>query len=188
MNFIIYHSGFEVGRKEGPYDPSNATQGVDALIKSVESNGIDRNTNVYAELGTTWRYVMRDPTTAAHLLGKLLKHIGEENVLWGTDALWYGSPQDQIQAFRSFQIAPALIEAHGYPEITPALRQKIFGLNGARVYGIDVPERRQKTETDPIGRRKQAYRENADPTFDTYGPKTDSEYEALIAERGGLPT
>jgi hypothetical protein len=27
----------------------------------------------------------------------------------------------------------------------------------------------------------------ADPTFETYGPKTDSEYEALIADRGGLP-
>ena len=188
MNFIIYHSGFEVGRKEGPYDPSKVTRGVDTLIKSVEANGIGRNANVYAELGTTWRYVMRDPTTAAHLLGKLLKHIGEDNVLWGTDALWYGSPQDQIQAFRSFQIAPALIEAHGYPELTPALKQKVFGLNGARVYGIDVPERRQKTETDPIGARKQVYRENADPTFETYGPRTDSEYEALIAERSGLPT
>jgi uncharacterized protein len=80
-----------------------------------------------------------------------------------------------------------LIEAHGYPELTPSLKQKVFGLNGARVYGIDVPERRRKTEADPIGTRKQAYRESADPTFETYGPKTDSEYDALIAERGGLP-
>ena len=115
---------------------------------------------------------LRDPTTAAHLLGKLLKHIGEDNVLWGTDALWYGSPQDQIQAFRSFQIVPALIESHGYPELTPALKQKVFGLNGARVYGIDVPERRRRAKTDPIGTRKQVYQENADPTFETYGPKT----------------
>ena len=151
MNFIIYHSGYEAGTTEGPYDPANATRGVDTLIKSVEANGIGRNANVYAELGSTWRFVMRDPTTAAHLLGKLLKHIGEDNVLWGTDAIWYGSPQDQIQAFRSFQIAPALIEAHGYPELTPSLKQKVFGLNGARVYGVDVPERRRKTEADPIG-------------------------------------
>jgi hypothetical protein len=188
MNFIIYHSGFEIGRAEGTYDPADAGRGVDALIKSVEDNGVGRNANVYAELGTTWRFVMRDPTTAAHLLGKVLKHIGEDNVLWGTDALWYGSPQDQIQAFRSFQIAPELIEAHGYPELTPALKQKIFGLNGARVYGIDVPERRRKTESDPIGKRKRAYLHSADPTFETYGPKTDSEYEALIAEHGDLPT
>src|SRR5262249_12125305 len=106
----------------------------------------------YAELGSTWRFVMRDPTTAAHLLGKLLKHMGEDNVLWGTDSIWYGSPQDQIQAFRSFQIAPALIEAYGYPELTPSLKQKVFGLNGARVYGIDVPERRRKTESIQLRR------------------------------------
>ena len=81
-----------------------------------------------------------------------------------------------------------MIEAHGYPELTPTLKQKIFGLNGARVYGIDVPERRRRAETDPIGTRKRAYQEIADPTFETYGPKTDSEYEALIAERGSLPT
>jgi uncharacterized protein len=188
VNFIIYHSGYEAGTTERPYDPANATRGVDALIKSVETNGIGQNANVYAELGSTWRYVMRDPTTAAHLLGKLLKHIGEDNVLWGSDALWYGSPQDQIQAFRSFQIAPELIETHGYPELTPSLKQKVFGLNGARVYSIDVPERRRKAEADPIGARKQAYREMADPTFETYGPKTDAEYDALAAERGVLPS
>jgi uncharacterized protein len=157
------------------------------LIKSVEDNGIGRNANIYAELGSTWRFVMRDPTTAAHLLGKLLKHIGEDNVLWGTDSIWYGSPQDQIQAFRSFHINPVLAEAHGYPELTPVLKQKVFGLNGARVYGIDVPQRRRKTDADPIGTRKAAYRPAADPTFETYGPKTDAEYDALIAERSGLP-
>src|SRR6185436_3692063 len=130
---------------------------------------------------------MRGPTTATHLLCKLLKYIGEDNVLWGTDALWYGSPQGQIQAFRSFQIAPALVEEYGYPELSPTLRQKVFGLNGARVYDIDVPERRRKAKTDPIGTRKQAYQEARDPTFETYGPKTDGEFEALIAQRD-LPT
>jgi hypothetical protein len=63
----------------------------------------------------------------------------------------------------------------------------VFGLNGARVYDVDVPERRRKTEADPIGARKQAYQKMPDPTFETYGPKTNPEYEALIRERGGLP-
>jgi hypothetical protein len=44
-----------------------------------------------------------------------------------------------------------------------------------------------KTESDPIWTRKQAYRKISDPIFETYGPMTDSEYEALVAERGGLP-
>jgi hypothetical protein len=186
MNFIIYHSGFEPGQREGPFDPQ-AERGIDVLIRSLHDNDIGPNGNVYAELGSTWRFAMRDPTTAAHLVGKLLRHVGEDNLLWGTDSIWYGSPQDQIQAFRSFQIAPELIEAHGYPELTPALKAKVFGLNGARVYGIEVPERRRRTDADPIGRRKAAYREHVDPTFETYGPRTDREFEALLAERAGVP-
>jgi hypothetical protein len=45
-----------------------------------------------------------------------------------------------------------------------------------------------KTEADPVGVRKQAYRERAAPVFETFGPKTDREFEALAAERKGLPT
>jgi hypothetical protein len=172
---------------ERPLDPSYAERGVDTLIKSLADNGIPPNANVYAELGSTWRFVMRDPTTAAHLLGKLLTHVSEDNVLWGTDSVWYGSPQDQIQAFRSFQIADQLVERHGYPALTPGLKANVFGLNGARVYGVAVPERRKRTQADPVGMRKAAYRERAEPVFETLGPKTDREFEALLAERNGLP-
>lgn len=186
--FIIYHSGLETDHPEGPYDPANATRGVDTLIKSLQDNGVPPNSNVYAELGSTWRFVMRDPTTAAHLLGKLLTHVGQDNVLWGTDSIWYGSPQDQIQAFRTFEIAPALAERHGYPALTPDLKRKVFGLNGARVYGIDIPAARTRTDTDPLGTRKAAYQERAAPTFETFGPKTDAEFEALLREREGLPS
>src|SRR4029078_10957019 len=63
MNFIIYHSGYEAGQSEGPYDAANATRGVDTLIKSVELNGIDRNANVYAELGSTSCAVQQLPRT-----------------------------------------------------------------------------------------------------------------------------
>ena len=55
-------------------------------------------------------------------------------MLWGTDSIWYGSPQDQIQAFRTFQISPEFRERFGYPEITPELRRKVFGLNAAVPY------------------------------------------------------
>ena len=187
VNFIIYHSGLEIGHREGPFDPARATHGVDALIKSLLDNGIAPNSNVYAELGSTWRFVMRDPTMAAHLLGKLLVHVGQNNVLWGTDSIWYGSPQDQIQAFRAFEIAPTLLAAHRYPELTSKLKAKIFGFNGARVYGVDVPDERKKTEADPVGLRKQAYRERATPVFETFGPKNDREFDGLLAERKGLP-
>ena len=95
--------------------------------------------------------------------------------------------KDQVQAFRSLQIADQVVERHGYPALTPGLKAKVFGLNGARVYHLEVPERRKRTQADPVGRRKAAYRERARPVFETLGPKTDREFEALLAERNGLP-
>ncbi|MCG8690650.1 MAG: amidohydrolase, partial [Minwuiales bacterium] len=186
VNFLVYHSGFITGQPEGPYDPGRG-EGVDELIRSVEENGIPRNANVYAELGSTWRFAMRNPEMAAHIVGKLLKHIGEHNVLYGSDCIWYGSPQDQIQAFRAFQISEDLRERHGYPEITPELRARIFGLNAARVYGIDVDEILQRARLDPVERRRAEYRENPNPHFLTFGPRTRREFLANLKARGGAP-
>ncbi len=89
---------------------------------------------------------MRDPTAAAHVLGKLLTHVGEDRVVWGTDSIWFGTPQDQIQAFRTFQISPELQERHGYPEMTDALRRKVFGLTSAALYDIEVPDEHLRGE------------------------------------------
>ncbi|MCB1684420.1 MAG: amidohydrolase family protein, partial [Pseudomonadales bacterium] len=89
MSFIVYHSGYVAGKAEGAYAPDN--DGVDTLIRSLLDNGIAPDSNVYAELGSTWRFLMREPDHAAHVLGKLLKYCGEKNVLWGTDSIWYGS-------------------------------------------------------------------------------------------------
>jgi hypothetical protein len=140
---------------------------------------------VYAELGSTWRFLMRDPEQAAHALGKLLLHCGESNVLWGTDSIWYGSPQDQIQAFRAFQIAPALREKHGYPEITSQLRAKIFGLSAAKVYGLSAAEVKRYTARDSISGERLAYAEDPQPSYLTHGPKTRREFLHLL--RNGAP-
>jgi Predicted metal-dependent hydrolase of the TIM-barrel fold len=187
MTFIVYHSGFEPKRKEGPYDPKRATGGVDSLIKSLEDNGLVPNSNVYAELGSTWRMVMQDPDQAAHVMGKLCKYVGEDRVLWGTDSIWYGSPQDQIQAFRAFQISERFRERYGYPEITPALRAKVFGLNAAGPYQVTPEEIKQRAVTDRVGRIKQAYLEDPEPSFLTNGPRTQREFLQLHWLRKGRP-
>ncbi len=184
VNFLVYHSGFIPGQPEGPYDPSRG-EGVDELIRSVEENGVGRNANVYAELGSTWRFNMRDPDSAAHIIGKLVKHIGERNILYGSDCIWYGSPQDQIQALRTFQISEEFQDKFGYAKITPELRARIFGLNAARVYAIELDEVLRTARSDPIARRRQAYRENPDPHFQTFGPKNRREFMANLKARGG---
>jgi len=185
VNFLIYHSGWVPGAAEGPYDPARS-DGIDALVTSLLEAGVAPNSNVYAELGSTWRFLgLRDPDSAAHALGKLFRYVGEDNVLWGTDSIWYGSPQDQIQAFRTFQIAAELRERHGYPELTPALRRKVFGLNATRPYALSAEELRRWTGADRVAGEKAAYLENPQPTFRTYGPRTRREFLNLLRLSGG---
>ena len=176
VKFLIYHSGFVSSVREEAYDHAAKRDGIDTLIRSLVENGVKPGSNVYAELGSTWRFLMRDPEQAAHALGKLLKHCGEDNVLWGTDSIWYGSPQDQIQAFRTFQISAALRAKHDYPEITPALRAKIFGLSGAKVYGLSAAEVKKYTSRDRVAQERVAYQERPEPSFLTYGPRTRREF------------
>jgi uncharacterized protein len=174
VNFLVYHSGFVTGVWEEDYQPGK--DGIDTLIQSLQKNSVSPGSNVYAELGSTWRFLMRDPQQAAHALGKLIKYCGPDNVLWGTDSIWYGSPQDQIQAFRTFQIAPALREKHGYAEITQELRAKIFGRNAAKVYGLSADEIKKYTSRDSVSRERTAYLEDPQPHFETYGPKTRRQF------------
>jgi predicted TIM-barrel fold metal-dependent hydrolase len=187
VSFIVYHSGFESDREEGPYNPAKKFGGVDSLIKSLEDNEIPPNSNVYAELGTTWRRLMQDPNQAAHVLGKLLKYVGENNVLWGTDSIWYGSPQDQIQAFRAFQISAHYREQYGYPELTSELRAKVFGLNAAKPYQLAPDEIRKRGAKDRLGRIKAAYLDDPEPGFTTYGPRTRREFLQLYHLKHGRP-
>ncbi len=184
VNFLIYHSGFVTTAKEGPHDPSRP-DGVDQLVTSLQQNGVAPGSNVFAELGSTWRFAMRDPDTAAHTLGKLLRACGENNVLWGTDSIWYGSPQDQIQAFRTFQISPEYRDRYGYPEITPALRAKIFGLNALKIYPVPADVLQEHVKGDKVALARAEYREERpDPTFLTHGPKTRREFLNLKAWGG----
>lgn len=179
VSFLVYHSGFVTTHPERPYEGDGSGDGIDTLIKSLIDNDIAPNSNVYAELGSTWRFLMRDPDNAAHAVGKLLKYCGEDNVLWGTDSIWYGSPQDQIQAFRTFQISEAFQEAYGYPAITSELRAKVFGLNATKPYGIDVEEVKLRAKNGNISRRRQDYLNDPDPSFLTYGPKTRRQFLTL---------
>lgn len=185
VNFLIYHSGWVPGKAEGPYDPQRE-DGADQLITSLKANGLGKDSNVYAELGSTWRFLStRDTESAAHLIGKLLVHLGEDNILWGTDSVWYGSPQDQILAFRAFQIPAEMREKYGYPEITPNIRAKIFGLNALRPYNISVEEMKKRASQDKIATKRLAYQQSPDPHFMTYGPKTRREFLHLLALQGG---
>ena len=128
-------------------------------------------TNIYMEVGSTFgQLVTTNPTACAHLLGQLVDAFGADHVLWGTDSIWYGTPQWQIDAFRRFEIPQALIDKHGYAPLTRAVKEQIFGLNAARVFGVDVTAKRNEIPKDYLSRMKMAYLdEGAQPSHRWYG-------------------
>jgi predicted TIM-barrel fold metal-dependent hydrolase len=183
VKFVVYHSGFEVAQREGPFTPETAHLGVNRLVDSVQKAGIGPGGNVYAEIGSTWWHLLRRPDEAAHVLGKLLVAFGEDNVLWGTDSIFYGSPQGQIDAMRAFQIPADLREQYGYPELTRGIKAKILGWNAAALYGIEPI-------TSPVGftvdELETARIEHPVPTL-TWGPSTVEEVREFRLHHQGWP-
>jgi len=149
MNFVVFHGAWDKDHVEGPYDP-NATIGIDTFLRALDDHDVPPNSNVWVDVATVWREVLRDPTTAAHIFGKLLKRVGEHRVLWGTDAIWYGSPQAQLQAFRAFTISEAFQEQYGYPALSARRKRQVLGLNAAALFDLDPDATRCALATDPL--------------------------------------
>jgi hypothetical protein len=149
MDFVIYHAAWDPSHVEGPYDPT-ATIGIDTLLAALDRHSVPRNDNVWVDLATVWRQLLTEPDQAAHALGKLLNRVGQQRVMWGTDAIWYGSPEPQIMAMRTFQITPEFQDRFSYPALTDEVKANIFGLNAAHLFGIDPTATRCALTTDPL--------------------------------------
>jgi predicted TIM-barrel fold metal-dependent hydrolase len=127
--------------------------------------------NIYMELGSTFgQLATTNPTACAHLLGQVIVAFGADHVLWGTDSIWYGTPQWQIEAFRRFEIPDALVEKHGYAPLTRPVKEQIFGLNAARLFNVDVAAKRSEIPADYLSRIKMSYlEEGPTPSHRWYG-------------------
>jgi predicted TIM-barrel fold metal-dependent hydrolase len=172
INFVIYHSAGEF---------------LDDLV-AIKRNQLANVSNVYSELGAIFAgTVLADDSVTAvgHLLGKLATSFGSDHVIWGTDSIWYGSPQWQIEALKTYRMPESMMEEFGYPEITSEMKAQIFGLNAARLYGIDVEAVRCVPPSDQLGQIKSQYAAVADPSLRTYGPKNRREF--LQMAFGGKP-
>jgi uncharacterized protein len=187
LKFLVYHAGWQGGDENHPYDPNAAAatlRGVDRFVRALQELQVPPNSNVYAELGTTWRNLSQSPQEAAHVLGKLLRYVGEDRVCYGTDCVMGGSPNAQIMAMRRFVIPEALQTAHGYPAITDQIRRKILGLNGAMAYGLDPARVRYRIKDDDLAQLRMARLDDPRsvpmPDRRIYeGPRTRREFFAL---------
>jgi predicted TIM-barrel fold metal-dependent hydrolase len=187
VNFVIYHSAFDSGHEEGPYvdDPNPDDGGSDRLSKVINDNGL-KNKNVFAEMGSAWAIAMRDPIQAQHYIGKMLKFMGEDRLVWGSECVWFGCPQNQIEAFKAFRISEEFREKYGYPELTDAVRRKVFGLTGAKLYRVDPELCRYQVTRDILASRKQLLDDRWGARRHAYNPpviRTRAQYIKLYRDR-----
>ena len=183
MKFCAYHSGyFQSGSHPEGKD------GITEFLEVIASIPKKLRKNVYAEIGSTFAITfLRNPLEAADLLGKLLKALGPHNILWGTDSIWWGSPQFLIDAFNLLEIPTSMQEQFGYPPLTKRAKQLILGLNAAKLYGVKPkaerctipPDRLQQLQLANDGTR-------AGRSLRWFGPQTRRGFFAMM--RGQIPT
>jgi predicted TIM-barrel fold metal-dependent hydrolase len=178
LNFIVYHSGFRgygwlaVGRGAKVVDPKTADPQeipwISDILRILKRN--PQLKNIYFELGSTFQQIsMRNPEQCMHMLGQMIQAAGADHILWGTDSIWGGSPQSQIERLRRLKMKPELSDKYHYPELTDDIKKKIFGLNAARVFGVDPAQQRQAIKTDKLTRLREEYRQNPSPSNTQYG-------------------
>jgi predicted TIM-barrel fold metal-dependent hydrolase len=170
IDFLVYHSGL---RSAASVDEVFARTGqipwtTEFCRMKQKEPGIS---NIHMELGSTFgQLVSTHPSICAHLLGQIIQAFGVDHVLWGTDSIWYGTPQWQIEAFRRFQIPAELIDQYRYQPLTRPVKEQIFGLNAARLFGIDVNAKRNELPSDVLGRLRMSYlEEGPEPSHRVYG-------------------
>jgi predicted TIM-barrel fold metal-dependent hydrolase len=162
LNFVIYHSGYRFPGGGTPeealaqFDATGRIDWVSDLAEIPEKYGVS---NVYGDLGQVFAVTsIAQPRLAAAILGILVKGLGADRVVWGSDAVWTGAPQWQIEALRRLEIPEDMQSRHSFAPLgdaTGPVKSAIFGLNSARLY--DIKPTAYANIEDGIARRKHAY-------------------------------
>jgi predicted TIM-barrel fold metal-dependent hydrolase len=164
LNFVIYHSALRPftempDAEAAEFERTGYIRWVSDLAAIPKRHGVK---NVYGELGTAFASAaVTNPRLAAGLLGTLIKGMGVDRVLWGTDSVWYGSPQWQIEALRRLEIPEDLQKKHGYTPLghaDGAVKRAILGENAARLYKLEKPAAPDTLKRDAIEKMKAEYR------------------------------
>ncbi len=178
LNFIVYHSGYRGtgllagGTGEKVVDPKTddpqEIPWISDILRILRKNpGIK---NIYFELGSTFQQTSAiNPVRCLHMLGQMIQTAGADHILWGTDSIWGGSPQGQIERLRRLKMTPELMDKFKYPELTDDIKNQIFGLNAARLFGIDPKTKRQAIKADKLTQLREEYRQNPQPSNTQYG-------------------
>ena len=147
LNFIIYHSGYRFPGGGTPeealaaFEGSGRVEWVTDLSEIPARHGVS---NVYGDLGQVFALTTASqPRLAAAIVGQLVAGLGADHVVWGSDAVWTGAPQWQIEGLRRLEIPDDLQARFGFQPLGPAdgpVKNAIFGENTARLYDFEITQ------------------------------------------------
>jgi predicted TIM-barrel fold metal-dependent hydrolase len=175
INFVIYHSAYRwtggggAGMGVEQFARTGRVDWTTDLSEIPAKYGV---TNVYGDLGQIFaQTTVIEPGLCAALMGTLIRGLGADHVVWGTDAIWTGSPQWQIEALRRLEIPEDMQRRHGFAPLGAAdgpVKTAIFGGNSAKMYRYD--QRRAGLDGDGVARVKAQYAEaGGDRSNKAYG-------------------
>jgi predicted TIM-barrel fold metal-dependent hydrolase len=120
-------------------------------------------TNVYGDLGQLFAYsTVAQPRLAAAMMGTLLRGLGPDRVVWGTDAVWTGSPQWQIEGLRRLEIPVEMQKTFDFKPLGAAdgpVKTAIFSGNSIRLYNFERDKQGLLAKPDRITIAKAKYEE-----------------------------
>ncbi len=194
LNFIVYHSAFRgtfwtgagLGEKVKDKDTNDPQEipWVSDIFRILKKN--PKIKNIYFELGSTFQMISSvNPEKCCHMLGQMMQTAGADHILWGTDSIWNGSPQSQIERLRRLKMPERLMEKYKYPDLTKEVKEGILGLNAAKVFGVDVSAARQAIRTDKLTRLKEEYGKDPWPSLTQYGWVWVGDGEATVPVGNG---
>jgi len=162
LNFIIYHSGFRFtgGAHMTGWEQFEQTGRIDWVTDLAEIPQKYGVKNVYGDLGQIFaQSTLAEPRLCAAMMGQLVKGLGADHIVWGSDAVWTGAPQWQIEGLRRLEIPAQMQEKYGFAPLGAAdgpVKNAIFGGNSARLYGY-TPQQRAALDTDPVALARAEY-------------------------------
>src|SRR6059036_258502 len=163
VNFVIYHGALRAFLEKpdaalAEFEQTGRIKWATDLAEIPAKFGVN---NVYGELGTSFaNSAVANPRFAAAFVGTLVRGMGADHVVWGSDSVWYGSPQWQIEALRRLEIPEDMQKKHSFAPLGPAdglVKSTIFGGNSARLYKLDMRSAQGAITRDKIAAIKAEY-------------------------------
>ncbi len=162
LNFIIYHGCLRPFLEDpaaalAEFEGTGEIKWASDLAKVPQQAGVS---NVYAEMGTSFAMSTANPRFSAALLGTWIKGLGADHVVWGTDSVFHGSPQWQIETLRRLEIPADMQKKHGFAPLGPAngaVKNQIFAFNSSRLYNLNLRTDYRPFTMDRFAQLKQEY-------------------------------